>query len=151
MILFNNIEDNISKDAPLFAAIQKRNPYLVPNNYFQKLKNSTSYKSKEKKKTHLRKWLSLAACMVICLISFLYIITKEKESVFDIANPPIAFEDALNYYLDQDELDQSLFLELTSETKENTSINFSDLDNETLESYLDLIISDFSDEELEAL
>jgi len=144
-----SVDDDIINTAPNLSKFNKHNPYKVPEKYFNNLRTNLFKINNRKTPTRVLsfRWQYAAASFALVLASFIGFKSLNKNATEDFKE--LVYEDVVDYYLLDNEIDNSLLLELSEDNALNDSSDeFSEISDEDLDLYIDIIIDDFTAEEI---
>lgn len=141
-----DLGDDLKTNAPLLSKIEKNNFYKVPDNYFIGHERLTLNKLKSPNRTRNLYRFSVAAVLLILLSASLWTFNIQKDIETSDA---IAELNYINYLLEEDHIIESdVIISLALESDINSDLDFDELSDSELESYLNNIIDDIPLEEL---
>jgi len=143
----NSLPDELKKESPLLYKMRHLNGYNTPVNYFTDLVSQTLQLHQTKGKTVLlRNWLPAIAAGLFLVLGSVFIFSTQNN-VFETNSEELVFEDAFEYYtVNLDEIDMALLSDLD---EGQDDIIISEIDDQEIEEYVDLILDDFTDLEIE--
>jgi len=132
----NVMEDDLAKVAPTLASLDKSEPYSVPNNYFELLTDNIcgSVKPKERKLMRFFSYGLVAASLLLVMYTFVL-----KNT---IVAPQNDYNLMAEYYSEENKYEEAYSI---------LSDGLDNIPEEELDLYMEVILDDFSDEELSAL
>ncbi len=142
-ILNLNEEKELKDFAPNLSKIEKRNPFVVPDNYFDKLQNSIQEKCKAKEnKSFFGRYFAFViklqysfviSLIVIAVIFVSYFVYKQYSNEKNLSNNYlISWQDVVNYEDLNDDIDESTLVETLLSEKQNNltkNNNYIDVNN----------------------
>ncbi len=132
-----DIKDEIKEIAPRLLAVGNKNPYTVPPNYFENLTLDTTgtnqsvpkdyfdgltekvmseVKTEKQAKVfslNIKKWVAAASIIGIGLVSYITMTTSDQSITSDTYAADIELEEALEYLIENDEINISDAIDLT--------------------------------------
>lgn len=146
----DEMPDALEKNSPLLYSMRLLNGYKTPLNYFSNLKAKTLklHVVEKGRVVPLNNWvMTIAAGFCIILASIFVFSNANNDDV--LVGEEFVFEDAYDYYdINPDEIDLNFLSEIDVDENE---ISVAEIEEEELESYVNLILDDFSDLEIENL
>ena len=146
------ILEEIEHIAPCLVKIGNRNPFIVPNqyfenlrleadrklernvpaNYFENLSDEVLVKAKSKKSARIislnaKRWMAAASIILLCTASYFTITANNRISENESFALDVELEEAFDYLADYDDIDLSEVIELGElELFDETELEFND-------------------------
>lgn len=141
-----DLEDNLNANAPLLSQINKNNFYTVPEGYFNLQNQILLNKFKRGNSTRKLYRFSVAAALLILLSASFWIINLQQTAE---TNESLAELNYINYLLENEQtIESEIIYALADESDITTELDFDDISDAELETYLSNIVEDIPLEEL---
>jgi len=145
---FNTLEDDLANNAPLLSELDKSEPYLIPDQYFENNQLALSGLAKRKlgisKTRFIRKRLFAAASLIALMVTSWAVFNNPTNT----EEVQIAYEDIADHYLDNlEDIDLDLIYSMEEE-EVDIDLDLEDLNEEEIDLYWDYLFQDITDLEL---